>query len=59
LCVFGLFKILYKKEKRSKGVKGETWKINRALWAFYKRTIIPMACWSFERAGFRLNRVIS
>jgi hypothetical protein len=24
LCVFGLFKILYKKEKRSKGVKGET-----------------------------------
>jgi hypothetical protein len=55
LCVFGLFQIFYRKERQSKGMKGETRKIYRALLAFYKSTIIPMVRWSFERAGFRLN----
>jgi hypothetical protein len=55
LCVFGLFKIFYHKEKQSKRMKGKTRKIYRVLLAFYKSTIIPMARWSFERAGFRLN----
>jgi hypothetical protein len=55
LCVFGLFKMRYRKEKQSKGMKGETRKIYRALLAFYKSIIIPMVWWSFERAGFRLN----
>jgi hypothetical protein len=55
LCVFGLFKIIYRKEKQSKGMKGETRKIYRALLAFYKSTIIPMIRWSFERAGLHLN----
>jgi hypothetical protein len=55
LCVFGLFKIIHRREKNSKGMKGETRKIYRALLAFYKSTIIPMIRWSFERAGFCLN----
>jgi hypothetical protein len=55
LCVFGLFKIFYRKERQSKGMKGETRKIYRTLLAFSKSTIIPMIRWSFERAGFRLN----
>jgi hypothetical protein len=55
LRVFGLFKIFYRKEKQSKGVKGEARKTYRALLAFYKSTIIPMVRWSFERAGFRLD----
>jgi hypothetical protein len=55
LCVFGLFKILYKKEKKVKGMKGETLKVYRAITAFYKATIIPMVRWSFLRAGFQLN----
>jgi hypothetical protein len=54
LCVFGLFKIFYRKERRSKGMKGETRKISRVLLAFYKNMIIPMIQWSFKRAGFRL-----
>jgi hypothetical protein len=55
LCVFGLFKVFFRKERQSKGMKGETRKIYRVLLAFYKSTIIPMVRWSFERAGFRLN----
>ena len=55
LCVFGLFKILYKKERKVAEMKGETLKIYRALCAFYKATIIPMVRWSFSRAGFRLD----
>jgi hypothetical protein len=55
LCVFVLFKIFYRKERQSKGMKRETRKIYRALLAFYKSTIIPMVRWSFERAGIRLN----
>jgi hypothetical protein len=55
LCTFGLFKIFYRKEKQSKGMKMETRKICRALLAFYKSTIILMVRWGFERAGFRLN----
>jgi hypothetical protein len=42
LCVFGIFNILYKKEKQTKGMKGEIWKIYRALLSFYNGTIIPM-----------------
>jgi hypothetical protein len=55
LCVFGLFKIFYRKDRQSKEMKGETRKIYRALLAFYKSTIISMVRWSFERAGLRLN----
>jgi hypothetical protein len=53
--VFGLFKILYKKERQSKGIKREICKIYRALLTFYQDTIIPMDCWSSERAIFRFN----
>jgi hypothetical protein len=53
--VFGLFKIFYRKERQSKGMKGETRRIYRTLLAFYKSTIIPMVRWGFEPAGFRLN----
>jgi hypothetical protein len=49
LCVSGLFKILYKKKRQSKGMKGETQKIYWVLLAFYKSIIIPMVRWSFER----------
>jgi hypothetical protein len=55
LCVFGLFKIFYRKERQSQGMKGETRKIYRALLAFCRITIIPTVRWSFEQAGFRLN----
>jgi hypothetical protein len=43
------------KEKQTKGMKGETRKIYRALLSFYKNTIIPMTRWSFVRAGFLLK----
>jgi hypothetical protein len=55
LCVFGIFKILYRKEKQTKGMKGETRKIYRVLLSFYKSTIIPMIRLSFVRAGFFLK----
>jgi hypothetical protein len=55
LCVFGIFKILYKKEKQTKRMKGEIQKIYRALLSFYKITIIPMIWWSFVRTGFFLK----
>jgi hypothetical protein len=55
LCVFGIFKMLYKRESKTHELKGETLKIYRAILAFYKATIIPMVRWSFIRAGFRLN----
>jgi hypothetical protein len=42
LCVFGLLKIFHRKERQSKGMKGETREIYRALLAFYESTIIPM-----------------
>jgi hypothetical protein len=54
-CVFGLFKILYKKERQSKGMKGETRKFYRPLLAFYKSIIILMVHCNFERARFPLN----
>jgi hypothetical protein len=46
---------MYKKERQSKGMKKETRKIYHAILAFYKITIIPVICWSFERSKFRLN----
>jgi hypothetical protein len=55
LCLFEIFKILYKKEKQTEGTKGETRKIYRALLSFYKSTITPMIRWSFVRAGFFLK----
>jgi hypothetical protein len=55
LCFFGIFKIPYKKEKQTKGMKGETRKIYRVLLSFYKSTIIPMIRWSFVRVGFFLK----
>jgi hypothetical protein len=55
LCVFGLFKIFYRKERQSKRTKGETQKIYRAFLALFKSTIIPMVRRSFARVGFPLN----
>jgi hypothetical protein len=55
LCVFGLFKTIYYKERKSKVMKRETMKMYHALLAIYKATIIPMVRWSFERAGFLLD----
>jgi hypothetical protein len=55
LCVSGLFKIFYHKEKQRKEMEGGTRKTYRELLAFYKSTIIPMVRWSFERPGFCLN----
>jgi hypothetical protein len=54
LCVFGIFKISIKK-KRTKGMKGRTRKIYRALLSLYKSTITPMIRRSFVRAGFFLK----
>jgi hypothetical protein len=51
-CVFGTFKILYKKEKQTKGETGKTY---RTLLSFYKSTTIPMIRWSFVGAGFFLK----
>jgi hypothetical protein len=42
LCVFGLFETIYYKERKSKAMKGETEKMYRALFGFYKGTVIPM-----------------
>jgi hypothetical protein len=55
LCVFGLFKTIYYKKRKSKAMKGEAKKMYCALLAFYKATIIAMVRWSFERAGFLLD----
>jgi hypothetical protein len=55
LCVSGIFKVLYKKENKVKGLKAETLKIYGTLAAIYKFIIIPVVQWSFMRAGFRLN----
>jgi hypothetical protein len=55
LRVFVIFKVLYKKENKVKGLKGETLKIYRAFAALDKSAIIPMVRWIFIRAGFRLN----
>jgi hypothetical protein len=54
-CVFGIFKVLYKRENKVKELKGETVQIYCALAAFYKSAIIPMVRWGVVRAGFRLN----
>jgi hypothetical protein len=42
LCVFSLFKTIYYKKNKSKSMKGEIWKMYRALIAFYKATIISI-----------------
>jgi hypothetical protein len=55
LCVFGVFKVLYEKEKKVKKMKGETLKIYRVMSAFYKATVIRLVRWSLNMAGFRLN----
>jgi hypothetical protein len=52
---FSVFRNLYNREAKTPEIKGETLKIYRAILAFYKATIIPMARWSFIQAGFRLN----
>jgi hypothetical protein len=44
-----------KKEKQTKGMKGDPPKIYRALLSFYKNTIIPMIRWSFVHADFFLK----
>jgi hypothetical protein len=53
--VSGMLKTIYSKGRQSKAMKRETWKMYRALLAFYKATIILMVAWSFERAGFLLD----
>jgi hypothetical protein len=55
LCVFSLFKMNYRKETQTKGVKGEIRKIYRILLVFYKSRIIPMVRWSFKGVGCCLN----
>jgi hypothetical protein len=47
--------MLYKRETKTRKMKGETFKIYRTILSFYKVTIIPMVRWSFVRAGFHLN----
>jgi hypothetical protein len=47
---FGLFKIIYGKERQSKGMKEESRKMRRALLTFYSNRIIPIVRWNFERA---------
>jgi hypothetical protein len=46
--------LVYERTKAQK-FKVEILKIYRALYAFYKTTIIPLVRWSFIRARFRLN----
>jgi hypothetical protein len=55
LCVFGIGKVLHKRENTTKGLEGETLKIYRDLEAFCRSAIIPMARWSLSRAWFQLN----
>jgi hypothetical protein len=50
VCVFGIFKIFYKKENKVKELKGETLKIYGAIAALYKFTIVQMVRGSFIRA---------
>jgi hypothetical protein len=40
LCVAGLFKVIYSKERQSKDMKGETKKMHRTLLAFYKPALL-------------------
>jgi hypothetical protein len=47
--------MLYKREAKTHQMKGATLKIYRAIYAFDKAVTIPVARWSFVRAGFRLN----
>jgi hypothetical protein len=53
--VFELFKMSPRKEKQSKGMKGEAQKAYLALLVFYNNTIISVVRWSFERTGFCLH----
>jgi hypothetical protein len=55
LRVFGLCKVIYSKERQSKGMKVETKKMYLALLAFYKATILPMVRSSFKRDGFLVD----
>jgi hypothetical protein len=55
IYAFSGFSRFFIKKKQTKGMKGETRKIYRALISFYKNTIIPMIRWSFVRAGFFLK----
>jgi hypothetical protein len=48
LCLFRLFKIIYRKEKQSKRMKGQIRKIYQAFLTHDTGTIIPMIRWSFE-----------
>jgi hypothetical protein len=55
LCLFGIFKLTYSKEKQNQQFIGETKKLYRALLAFYKSMILPIVRHSFARAGIILN----
>jgi hypothetical protein len=54
-CLFGMFKLTYKKEKQTQQFTGETKKLYKALLAFYKSTILPIVRHSFARAGILLH----
>jgi hypothetical protein len=56
LCVFSLLNLPNQREQESKRLKREILKIYRAILAFYKAMIIPMARGSFIRAGFHLDQ---
>jgi hypothetical protein len=51
----GLFKIIYFKERKLKGMKGEARKSHHALLAFCKGAITPAARWGFERTGLLVD----
>jgi hypothetical protein len=55
LCVFGLFRMLSKREAKTKRMNEDPVKMNRAILAFYKSILIPMVRWSFVRTGCRVN----
>jgi hypothetical protein len=54
-CLFGAFKVLYKKEKKMEKMKVETLKMYRAMSAFYKATVIQVVRWSSNTAASQLN----
>jgi hypothetical protein len=53
LCVFELFKILHKRERKVMQIKGETFPIHCVVLVFYKKMIIPRGRWNFNPAKFR------
>jgi hypothetical protein len=55
LSAFGLFKVWYMKEPKTRKLKGETLKIDRTLHSLSKARVIFMVRWSLRRAEFHSN----